>query len=60
MKNSTLKWLDIDSIYLSSKYPVGSALPNYYPDESICLKCLKIMELVKDEVNKIMMDKKLK
>jgi HEPN domain-containing protein len=26
----------IDSIYLPSKYPLGSALPDFYPDEKIC------------------------
>ena len=26
----------LDSIYLPSKYPIGSALPSYYPDKSMC------------------------
>ena len=32
----------IDSIYLSSKYPLGSALPHFMPDRSICERCLDI------------------
>ncbi len=27
----------LDSIYIPSKYPLGSALPNFEPDEEICL-----------------------
>jgi hypothetical protein len=41
----------IDSIYLSSKYPIGSALPDFYPDTNICTKCLEIAYRVKIEVN---------
>ena len=40
----------IDSIYLSSKYPIGSALPDFYPDVNICSNCLKIAYRVKMEV----------
>jgi len=32
----------LDSIYLPSKYPVGSALPNFDPDESITGRCLEL------------------
>lgn len=34
----------LDSIYLPSKYPVGSALPNFNPDESICRRCLALAD----------------
>jgi len=40
----------IDSIYLSSKYPIGSALPDFYPDIDICKKCLNIAYRVKEAV----------
>jgi len=40
----------IDSIYLSSKYPIGSALPDFYPDIDICQKCLEIASKVKEDV----------
>ena len=26
----------LDSIYLATKYPIGSALPFFYPDKEIC------------------------
>ena len=32
----------IDSIFLPSKYPVGSALPDFNPDEAVCTRCLEI------------------
>ncbi|MHC4782529.1 MAG: HEPN domain-containing protein [Planctomycetota bacterium] len=40
----------IDSIYLPSKYPVGSILPNFEPDETICQQCLEIAIRVQDSV----------
>ncbi|MBU1668395.1 HEPN domain-containing protein [bacterium] len=40
----------LDAIYLSSKYPIGSALPDFYPDTEICTKCLGIAYRVKVEV----------
>jgi HEPN domain-containing protein len=39
----------LDSIYLPSKYPVGSALPDYYPDEEITKNCLRIAQKVFEE-----------
>jgi len=42
----------IDTIYLSSKYPFGSVLPDFEPDEEICLKCIKIANIVKDDIEK--------
>jgi len=40
----------IDSIYISSKYPVGSVLPDFEPDESICKDCMRIGERVYDSI----------
>jgi HEPN domain-containing protein len=40
----------LDSIYLPSKYPLGSALPEFDPDENICRKCLAIAERVRNSV----------
>lgn len=42
----------IDSIYLSSKYPFGSVLPDFEPDENICLTCIEIASRVKEDVCK--------
>lgn len=43
----------IDSIYLPSKYPVGSILPNFEPDETICQQCLEIAIRVQDSVKAV-------
>lgn len=42
----------IDSIYLSSKYPFGSVLPDFEPDKSICLTCIDIAIRVKEDIKK--------
>jgi hypothetical protein len=34
----------LDSIYLPSKYPIGSALPSFYPDEEICKSSIDLAE----------------
>jgi len=34
----------LDSIYLPTKYPVGSALPFYYPEKNDCTKSIKMAE----------------
>lgn len=36
----------LDSIYLPTKYPIGSALPDFNPDEKITLNCIDIAERV--------------
>jgi HEPN domain-containing protein len=36
----------LNSIYLPSKYPIGSALPDFDPDESVCQEALTIAEKV--------------
>ncbi|MCX5638785.1 MAG: HEPN domain-containing protein [Planctomycetota bacterium] len=40
----------LDSIYLPSKYPLGSALPDFEPDEKTCKNCIAIAEHVKESV----------
>jgi len=40
----------IDSIYLTSKYPFGSVLPDFEPDETICKQCIEIANSVKKDV----------
>ena len=40
----------IDTIYLSSKYPFGSVLPDFEPDKNICLKCINIAKQVKEDI----------
>ena len=42
----------IDTIYLSSKYPFGSVLPDFEPDKDICLKCIDIANQVKEDITK--------
>jgi HEPN domain-containing protein len=40
----------LDSIYLPSKYPLGSALPDFEPDEKTCKNCIAIADRVKESV----------
>jgi HEPN domain-containing protein len=40
----------LDSIYLPSKYPLGSILPDFEPDLQTCRKCVDIAERVWDSV----------
>src|SRR3972149_9322191 len=40
----------LDSIYLPTKYPVGSALPFFYPDNSICKNSILLAERVIKEI----------
>jgi HEPN domain-containing protein len=40
----------LDSIYLPTKYPIGSALPLFYPDKSICKNSISLAERVIKEV----------
>ena len=39
----------LDSIYLPSKYPLGSALPDFYPDEAICKNALTVAEHIQSQ-----------
>lgn len=43
----------LDSIYLPTKYPLGSALPLFYPDKSICKNSISLTERVIKEVKEL-------
>jgi len=36
----------LDSIYLPTKYPIGSALPFFYPDKDICRNSILLAERI--------------
>jgi len=40
----------LDTIYIPSKYPLGSALPDYNPDDEICQMYIKVAERILDSV----------
>ena len=40
----------LDSIYLPTKYPIGSALPYFYPDIKICKNSIVLGEKVIKEI----------
>ncbi len=40
----------IDSIYMTSKYPFGSVLPDFEPNEDICKRCIDIADRVKQDI----------
>ena len=40
----------LDSIYLPSKYPLGSILPDFEPDLQTCRKCIVVADRVRDSV----------
>lgn len=44
----------LDSIYLPSKYPVGSILPFFEPDKEICISGIEISERVFMKVSKML------
>lgn len=44
----------LDSIYLPSKYPLGSILPGFEPDEHICKNCIAIAERVRESVLRLL------
>jgi len=43
----------LDSIYLPSKYPLASVLPDFEPDAKICKKCITIAENLQQTVFKM-------
>lgn len=43
----------LDSIYLPTKYPIASALPNFNPDVNICKNSIKLAERILSETKKI-------
>jgi len=44
----------IDSIYLPTKYPIGSALPFFYPDKEICNNSISLAERIIKEVKNLL------
>ena len=44
----------LDSIYLPSKYPLGSILPDFEPDMQTCRKCVALAERVWDSVTSLL------
>jgi len=40
----------LDSIYLPSKYPLGSILPDFEPDLQTCRQCIAVADRVRDSV----------
>ncbi|MCE5341377.1 MAG: HEPN domain-containing protein [Planctomycetaceae bacterium] len=43
-----------DSVYLPSKYPLMSVLPDFIPDKAVCHKCILIAENVFKSVQKLL------
>ena len=41
----------LDSVYLPSKYPLGGALPDFDPDQTVCRQCLCIAERAKKSID---------
>ncbi len=44
----------MDSVYLPTKYPIGSALPLFYPDKEICKSSILLAERVIKEVKSLL------
>mgnify|MGYP001161863120 CR=1 FL=1 len=44
----------LDTIYLPSKYPIGSVIPEYTPDADICRDCIAIARRVDKSVKDIL------
>ena len=44
----------IDSIYLPTKYPIGSALPYFYADKEICKNSISLAERVIKEIRSLL------
>ena len=44
----------LDSVYLPSRYPLGSVLPDFVPDPQTCSKCVAIAEDVRNSVLKLL------
>ena len=42
----------LNSIYLPSKYPLGSVIPEYDPDEAVCQKAVNVAVIVTKSVSK--------
>ncbi len=44
----------IDSIFMPARYPLGSALPSFDPDQAICEQCLRIIERIRNWTDEIL------
>jgi HEPN domain-containing protein len=44
----------LDSIYLPSKYPLGSVLPNFEPDKNMCRRSIEIAEKLESSIAQIL------
>ena len=44
----------LDAMYLPSKYPLGSVIPDYDPNESVTLQCVAMAEKTIREVNEML------
>lgn len=44
----------LDSVYLPSKYPLGSALPESDPDLTVCNACTAIAEILLQHVHRLL------
>jgi HEPN domain-containing protein len=44
----------LDTVYLPTKYPVGSALPFFYPDKSVCQNSISLAERIIKEVKNLL------
>ena len=44
----------LDSIYLPSKYPLGSVLPDFEPDAQMCRQCIAIAERVRSSAASVL------
>jgi HEPN domain-containing protein len=43
----------LDTIYVPSKYPVGSVLPDFNPDYETCNRCVELAERVRHAIQQI-------
>ncbi len=44
----------LDTIYVPSKYPMGSVLPDFDPDEEIGRRCIEIAERVRTAIQPLL------
>jgi len=44
----------LDTIYLPTKYPLGSALPDFYPDEEICKNALTVAKQIQSQIHQLL------
>jgi len=45
----------LDSLYLPSKYPISSVLPNYEPNHELCSKSISIAKRVLEQAGEIVL-----